>query len=91
MKVCFDNIVGNVALKNRISRDVCEGTVSHAYIIEGPEGIGRHTLAKSITAALSCIDSLCAVKAFKVLRSIGVCNKGVAGGCCRYIAVSIFV
>ena len=54
MKVCFDNIVGNVALKNRISRDVCEGTVSHAYIIEGPEGIGRHTLAKSITAALSC-------------------------------------
>lgn len=54
MNVCFDNIVGNDALKSRISRDVCEGTVSHAYIIEGPEGVGRHTLAKSIAAALSC-------------------------------------
>ena len=54
MNVCFDNIVGNDALKERISRDVCEGTVSHAYIIEGAEGIGRHTLAKSIAAALSC-------------------------------------
>ncbi len=52
--MCFDNIVGNDALKSRISRDVCEGTVSHAYIIEGPEGVGRHTLAKSIAAALSC-------------------------------------
>ncbi len=54
MNVCFDNIVGNGALKSRISRDVSEGTVSHAYIIEGPEGIGRHTLAKNIAAALSC-------------------------------------
>ena len=56
MNVCFDNIVGNEALKSRISRDVSEGTVSHAYIIEGPAGIGRHTLAKNIAAALSCIS-----------------------------------
>lgn len=54
MNVCFDNIVGNDALKGRISRDVVEGTVSHAYIIEGPTGSGRHTLAKNIAAALSC-------------------------------------
>ena len=54
MDVRFDNIVGNDALISRISRDVIEGTVSHAYIIEGPEGIGRHTLAKNMIAALSC-------------------------------------
>ena len=56
MKVLFDNIVGNDALKSRISRDVAENTVSHAYIIEGPEGSGRHTLAKSIAAALACVS-----------------------------------
>lgn len=56
MNVCFDNIVGNDALKGRISRDVAENTVSHAYIIEGPSGSGRHTLAKNIAAALSCLS-----------------------------------
>ena len=71
MNVRFDNIVGNDMLKSRISRDVCEGTVSHAYIIEGPEGVGRHTLAKNIAAALSCTSA--------DVRPCGKCN------CCKKI------
>ena len=54
MSVDFNGIVGNVELKNRISRDISDRTLAHAYIIEGPRGCGKHTLAYNIAAALSC-------------------------------------
>lgn len=50
----LSRIVGNAALKRRISNDIDNNTLSHAYIIEGPIGSGRHTLALNIAAALSC-------------------------------------
>ncbi len=56
MGVLFGNIVGNQALKERLYEDVSKKTFSHAYIIEGPLGSGRHTLALNIAAALSCIE-----------------------------------
>lgn len=49
-----NNIVSNEALRRRIGDDIKNGTLSHAHIIEGKCGSGRHTLAKSIAAALSC-------------------------------------
>lgn len=54
MSVFFENIAGNGALKEQISRNIVDNTLSHAYIIEGPAGSGRHTLAYNIAAALSC-------------------------------------
>lgn len=54
MSVDFKRIVGNGELKSRISRDISDRTLSHAYIIEGPRGSGRHTLAYNIAAALAC-------------------------------------
>lgn len=50
----FPNILGNEELREHLSRDVRAGTLSHAYIIEGPKGCGKHTLAREIAAALSC-------------------------------------
>ena len=41
-------------MKEQISRNITGNTLSHAYIIEGPQGSGRHTLAYNIAAALSC-------------------------------------
>jgi len=54
MGVEFTQIAGNVSLKRRVSQDISNNTLSHAYIIEGPCGSGRHTLALNIAAALSC-------------------------------------
>ena len=48
------NIVGNKALRERLYTDITSGTLSHAYIIEGKSGSGRHTLAKNILSALAC-------------------------------------
>ena len=57
MDISLPRIVGNGDLLTRIKRDVMSSSLSHAYIIEGPYGSGKHTLAKYISLALSCIYS----------------------------------
>lgn len=54
MGIQLSKLVGNALLKRRVSQDISNNALSHAYIIEGPEGSGRHTLALNIVAALSC-------------------------------------
>lgn len=49
-------MIGNRTLVERLSGDVSNGTLSHAYILEGPRGSGRHTLALTTIAALSCLS-----------------------------------
>ena len=48
------NLIGNEALRERLYSDIKHGTLSHAYIIEGKKGSGKHILAKNIIAALAC-------------------------------------
>ena len=50
----FSSILGNDELRLRLANDIREKTLSHAYIIEGPRGVGKHTLAMNLAAALSC-------------------------------------
>lgn len=54
MKTAFPAVVGNRALCERLATDILENKLSHAYIIEGAVGSGRHTLAYQVAAALSC-------------------------------------
>ncbi|NLW73329.1 MAG: hypothetical protein GX057_00300 [Clostridiales bacterium] len=54
MSEYFGNIAGNAALRRRLAAEIKSGSFPHAYIIEGEEGSGRRTLARSIAAALSC-------------------------------------
>ncbi len=54
MKQMFDGIAGNEKLRARLGEDLLENRLSHAYIIEGAAGTGKHTLALSLAAALSC-------------------------------------
>ncbi len=56
MTVCndFKNIVGNDNLKALIANHIRNKTLSHAYIIEGPKGSGKRTMAMEICKALCC-------------------------------------
>ena len=54
MKSSFDHIIGNDALKKRLADDILTSRLSHAYIIEGAYGSGKHTLAMSVAAAIAC-------------------------------------
>ncbi len=52
--IYFPNIVGNDMLIRRLSKDISESRLSHAYVIEGAKGSGRHTIAKEAIAAIEC-------------------------------------
>ncbi len=54
MKYPMPQIVGNDALRERLSADILSGKLAHAYIIEGAVGSGRHTLALNIAKAVAC-------------------------------------
>ena len=50
----FDGLLGNEQLKKNLSRSLSGGHISHFYLICGPEGSGRHTLARLLAAAILC-------------------------------------
>ncbi len=54
MKQAMPDIVGNDALKKRLCDDILKGTQAHAYILAGPHGSGKHTVALRFAAALAC-------------------------------------
>ena len=50
----FGGFLGNEGLKNRLSAAVAAGKLSHSYILSGPKGSGKHTLATILAAAMQC-------------------------------------
>ena len=56
MKASMPQVVSNDALRSRLCTDILKGKLSHAYIIEGAAGTGKHLIAKNIAAAISCIE-----------------------------------
>ena len=54
MKPAFDDILGNQRLRERLGDDIRSDKLLHAYILDGAEGFGKHTLALRIAAALEC-------------------------------------
>lgn len=50
----FESLLGNERIKDNLRRSFQRGRASHFYLISGPEGSGRHTLARLLAAALMC-------------------------------------
>ena len=50
----FDRLLGNQRIKENLGRSMASGHISHFYLISGPQGSGRHTLAKLLAAAILC-------------------------------------
>lgn len=50
----LDRLLGNEALKRRLSAAFSQDRLSHSWLITGPEGSGRHTLARILSAAMQC-------------------------------------
>lgn len=50
----FPGFYGNEGLKSRLSAAMNKGGLSHCYILEGPKGSGKKTLARLLAAAMEC-------------------------------------
>ncbi len=50
----FEGLLGNEQLKENLRNSLAKGRTSHFYLISGPEGSGKHTLARLLAAGLLC-------------------------------------
>ncbi len=50
----FDGLLGNEQLKQNLRVSMEKGHISHFYLISGPAGSGKHTLARLLAAAAQC-------------------------------------
>lgn len=50
----FDSLLGNRRLKDNLSAGIRRNRLSHFYLISGPVGSGKHTLARLLAAAAVC-------------------------------------
>lgn len=50
----FESLLGNEQLKSNLISSLQKGHISHFYLLSGPEGSGKHTLARLMGAAILC-------------------------------------
>lgn len=70
----FQELAGNEALKEQLSAQARGRGLSHAYLISGPAGSGKRTLARILSAAMVCTGA-----GEKPCGSCPACKKALAG------------
>jgi DNA polymerase-3 subunit delta' len=53
----FEALLGNERLRQNLHSSLSKGRISHFYLISGPVGSGKHTLARLLAAAILCRGS----------------------------------
>ena len=53
----FETLLGNERLKANLAESLAKRHISHFYLISGPSGSGKHTLAKLLASAILCEGS----------------------------------
>jgi DNA polymerase-3 subunit delta' len=67
-------LAGNFGLQQRLAQRQEGRGLSHAYILSGPTGSGRHTLARRLCAAMVCVGT-----GQRPCGSCAQCKKAAAG------------
>ena len=87
MREYLSAVVGNEALRTRLGNEIARGAVSHAYILEGDAGSGKHTLARAMAMALAC-ENRAQSHLPLPCAECPTCRKIAAGNCPDLITVS---
>ena len=77
----FETLLGNERLKQNLSESLAKKHISHFYLISGPKGSGKHTLAKLLAAAILCQGQR------KPCLSCAPCRKAMEGNHPDFITV----
>ena len=79
--MAFESLLGNERLKQNLAESLAKGHIAHFYLISGPEGSGRHTLARLLAAAILCRGSR------RPCLTCGPCRKVMEGNHPDFITV----
>ena len=52
--MAFEALLGNDRLKQNLAASLARNHIAHFYLISGPRGSGKHTLARLLAAAILC-------------------------------------
>ena len=77
----FETLLGNDRLKANLAESIAKKHIAHFYLLSGPEGSGKRTLAKLMAAAILCQGSR------KPCLSCGPCRKVMEGNHPDFITV----
>ena len=77
----FEGLLGNERLKENLRSSINRGRISHFYLISGPEGSGKHTLANLLAAAILCRGEI------KPCRTCAACRKVLGTGHPDFITI----
>ena len=77
----FEGLLGNERLRENLSRSVRSDRIAHFYVISGPAGSGKHTLARLLAAAILCKGQE------KPCLSCPACRKVLSGAHPDFITV----
>ena len=69
----FEGLLGNARLKENLGHSMDNGRLSHFYLISGPKGSGKRTLARLLAAAAVCRGEK------KPCLACPACRKAMAG------------
>ena len=53
----FEELLGNQRLRDNLTKSLARGRISHFYLISGPQGSGKHTLARLLASAIFCRET----------------------------------
>ena len=71
--MAFESLLGNERIKQNLSAAAAKNRFAHFYLISGPKGSGKHTLARLLAAALMC------EQANRPCMQCSACRKILAG------------
>lgn len=78
----FDLFVGQTQAKEILSRSITNGRMSHAYLFQGPSGVGKRRFAQLFAQRINCI-----VTEGESCQSCPSCKKMAAGVHPDFIAI----